>query len=203
MRNLGKLAVLGITALGLALAGPQDNSLVIGASQEPRVLAGDFLSVISNQAIKSEIEQYLFAPFIGFNADSQNFPVLATEVPTLENGRLRVTDIGGGKKRLEMDITIRPDAKWSDGRPITTEDVAFYFEVGKAKGMPVLNPDFWERVNVRIKDARNFTLIFEPAYYYDTYGPINTYAPKHIMGPEWERVKAAASFGCGAVVASV
>ena len=192
MRNLGKLAVLGITALGLALAGPQDNSLVIGASQEPRVLAGDFLSVISNQAIKSEIEQYLFAPFIGFNADSQNFPVLATEVPTLENGRLRVTDIGGGKKRLEMDITIRPDAKWSDGRPITTEDVAFYFEVGKAKGMPVLNPDFWERVNVRIKDARNFTLIFEPAYYYDTYGPINTYAPKHIMGPEWERVKAAA-----------
>ena len=192
MRNLGKLAVLGITALGLALAGPQDNSLVIGASQEPRVLAGDFLSVISNQAIKSEIEQYLFAPFIGFNADSQNFPVLATEVPTLENGRLRVTDIGGGKKRLEMDITIRPDAKWSDGRPITTEDVAFYFEVGKAKGMPVLNPDFWERVNVRIKDARNFTLIFEPAYYYDTYGPINPYAPKHIMGPEWERVKAAA-----------
>lgn len=192
MRNLGKLAVLGITALGLALAGPQDNSLVIGASQEPRVLAGDFLSVISNQAIKSEIEQYLFAPFIGFNADSQNFPVLATEVPTLQNGRLRVTDIGGGKKRLEMDLTIRPDARWSDGKPITTEDVAFYFEVGKAKGMPVLNPDYWERVQLRVRDARNFTVIFEPAYYYDTYGSPIGYAPKHIMGPEWEKVKAAA-----------
>ncbi len=192
MRNVGKLAVLGITALGLALAGPQDNSLVIGASQEPRVLAGDFLSVISNQAIKSEIAQYLFAPFIGFNAESQNFPVLATEVPTLENGRLRVTDIGGGKKRLEMDITIRPDAKWSDGKPITTEDVAFYYEVGKAKGMPVLNPDYWERVQLRVRDARNFTVIFEPAYYYDTYGSPIGYAPKHIMGPEWEKVKAAA-----------
>ncbi len=35
MGKLGKLAVLGITALGLALAGPQDNSLVVGASQEP------------------------------------------------------------------------------------------------------------------------------------------------------------------------
>ncbi|AEG34049.1 ABC-type transporter, periplasmic subunit [Thermus thermophilus SG0.5JP17-16] len=196
MRNLGKLAVLGITALGLALAGPQDNSLVIGASQEPRVLAGDFLNVISNQAIKSEIEQYLFAPLIGFDANSQNFPVLATEVPTLENGRLRVRDIGGGKKRLEMDLTIRPDARWSDGKPITTEDVAFYYEVGKAKGMPVPNPDYWERVQLRVRDARNFTVIFEPAYYYDTYGgpygsPIG-YAPKHIMGPEWEKVKAAA-----------
>jgi peptide/nickel transport system substrate-binding protein len=99
MRKVGKLAVLGLTALGLALAGPQDNSLVIGASQEPRVLAGDFLSVISNQAIKAEIEGYLFAPFIGFNANSENFPVLATEVPTEKNGRLRVKDIGGGKKR--------------------------------------------------------------------------------------------------------
>ncbi|GAA5334951.1 peptide ABC transporter substrate-binding protein [Thermus hydrothermalis] len=192
MRKLGKLAVLGLTAMGLALAGPQDNSLVIGASQEPRVLAGDFLSIISNQAIKSEIEGYLFAPFIGFNADSQNFPVLATEVPTQQNGRLRVTDIGGGKKRLEMDLTIRPDARWSDGKPITTEDVQFYFEVGKAKGMPVLNPDYWERVSLKVKDARNFTVIFEPAYYYDTYGSPIGYAPKHIMGAEWEKVKAAA-----------
>ncbi|WP_347240605.1 peptide ABC transporter substrate-binding protein [Thermus sp.] len=192
MRKVGKLAVLGITALGLALAGPQDNSLVVGASQEPRVLAGDFLSVISDQAIKSEIEQYLFAPLIGFNANSENFPVLVTEVPTLQNGRLRVTDIGGGKKRLEMDLTLRQDAKWSDGKPITTEDVQFYFEVGKAKGMPVLNPDYWERVNLKVKDARNFTVIFEPAYYYDTYGSPIGYAPKHIMGPEWEKVKAAA-----------
>jgi peptide/nickel transport system substrate-binding protein len=192
MRKLGKLAVLGLTAMGLALAGPQDNSLVIGASQEPRVLAGDFLSIISNQAIKSEIEGYLFAPFIGFNADSQNFPVLATEVPTQQNGRLRVTDIGGGKKRLEMDLTIRPDARWSDGKPITTEDVQFYFEVGKAKGMPVLNPDYWERVSLKVKDARNFTVIFESAYYYDTYGSPIGYAPKHIMGAEWEKVKAAA-----------
>ncbi|AFV75473.1 extracellular solute-binding protein, family 5 [Thermus oshimai JL-2] len=192
MRKVGKLAVLGLTTLGLALAGPQDNSLVIGASQEPRVLAGDFLSVISNQAIKSEIEGYLFAPFIGFNADSQNFPVLATEVPTLQNGRLRVKDIGGGKKRIEMDLTIRSDAKWSDGKPITTEDVQFYFEVGKAKGMPVLNPDYWERVDLKVKDARNFTVSFEPAYYYDTYGSPIGYAPKHIMGPEWEKVKAAA-----------
>jgi peptide/nickel transport system substrate-binding protein len=192
MRKASRLVALGLMALGLALAGPQDNSLVIGASQEPRVLAGDFLSVISNQAIKAEIEGYLFAPFIGFNANSESFPVLATEVPTEKNGRLRVKDIGGGKKRIEMDLTIRPDAKWSDGKPITTEDVQFYFEVGKAKGMPVLNPDYWERVGLQVKDARNFTVSFEPAYYYDTYGSPIGYAPKHIMGAEWEKVKAAA-----------
>ena len=162
--RIGKLVVLGVTALGLALAGPQDNSLVIGASQEPRVLAGDFLSVISNQAIKSEIENYLFAPLIVLNADTENQAVMVTEVPTLQNKRLRVTDIGGGKKRIEMDLTLRQDLKWSDGKPITTEDIAFYYEVGKAKGMPVLNPDYWERVKLTVKDRYNFTVTFEPAY---------------------------------------
>ena len=191
--RVGKLAVLGITALGLALAGPQDNSLIIGASQEPRVLAGDFLSVISNQAIKSEIENYLFSPLITLNADTENQAVMVTEVPTLQNKRLRVTDIGGGKKRIEMDLTLRQDLKWSDGKPITTEDIAFYYEVGKAKGMPVLNPDYWERVKLTVKDRYNFTVTFEPAYYYDTYGSPIGYAPKHIMGPEWEKVKAQAA----------
>jgi len=189
MRKVGKLAVLGLTALGLALAGPADNSLIVGASQEPRVLAGDFLSVISNQSIKAEIENYLFVPFITLNLDGQNTAVLATEVPTIQNGRVRFTDIGQGRKRLEIDITIRPDARWSDGRPITTEDVQFYFEVGKAKGMPVLNPDYWERVNLRVRDARNFTVIFEPAYATDLIGSPIGYAPKHIMGAAWEQVK--------------
>jgi len=189
MRKVGKLAVLGLTALGLALAGPQDNSLVIGASQEPRVLAGDFLSVISNQSIKAEIEQYLYPPFITIDLDGKNVAVLATEVPTVQNGRVRFTDIGGGKRRLEIDLTIRPDARWSDGRPLTTEDVQFYFEVGKAKGMPVLNPDYWQRVNLRVRDARNFTVIFEPAYATDLIGSPIGYAPKHIMGAAWEQVK--------------
>ena len=189
MRKVGKLAVLGLTALGLALAGPQDNSLIVGASQEPRVLAGDFLSVISNQSIKAEIENYLYVPFITLNLDGQNTAVLATEVPTIQNGRVRFTDIGQGRRRLEIDITIRPDARWSDGRPITTEDVQFYFEVGKAKGMPVLDPDYWERVNLRVRDARNFTVIFEPAYATDLIGSPIGYAPKHVMGPAWEQVK--------------
>ncbi|MFN4070716.1 MAG: peptide ABC transporter substrate-binding protein [Thermus caldifontis] len=189
MRKVGKLAVLGVTALGLALAGPQDNSLVIGASQEPRVLAGDFLSIISNQSIKSEIENYLYVPFITIDLDGKNVAVLATEVPTVQNGRVRFTDIGQGRRRVEIDLTIRPDARWSDGRPITTEDVQFYFEVGKAKGMPVLNPDYWQRVNLRVRDARNFTVIFEPAYATDLIGSPIGYAPKHIMGAAWEQVK--------------
>lgn len=199
MKRFSKLVALGLMVAGVALAGPGDNSLVIGASQEPSVLGGDFLNVISNQAIKSEIENYLFAPVLGLNEDSETTPIMVTEVPTLANRRLRVTDVGSGKKRLEMDLTLKPGLKWSDGDDITTDDFAFYYQVGKAKGMPVLNPDFWERVKLTVKDKQNFTVIFEPAYYYDTYGgtanlgsaaPIG-YAPSHIMKAEWDKVEAA------------
>ncbi|RDI96173.1 peptide ABC transporter substrate-binding protein [Meiothermus sp. QL-1] len=194
MGRLSKILALGLTlATGAALAGPADNSLVIGASQEPRVLGGDFLNVISNQSIKVEIENYLFAPLIVQNLRAENEAVLATEVPTLANRRIRVTDVGGGKRRLEIDITLKPNLRWSDGAPLTTDDFAFYFEVGKAKGMPVTNPDYWERVNLRVRDRQNMTVIFEPAYYYDTYGSPIGYAPAHIMRPEWEKVKAAAA----------
>ncbi|MCS7058359.1 MAG: peptide ABC transporter substrate-binding protein [Meiothermus sp.] len=194
MNRVGKVFALGLTlAAGAALAGPADNSLVIGASQEPRVLGGDFLNVISNQSIKIEIENYLFAPLMVQNLRAENEAVLVTEVPTLANRRLRVTDIGGGKRRLEIDLTLKPNLRWSDGAPLTTDDFAFYFEVGKAKGMPVPNPDYWERVNLRVRDRQNMTVIFEPAYYYDTYGSPIGYAPAHIMRPEWEKVKAAAA----------
>jgi peptide/nickel transport system substrate-binding protein len=193
MKHLSKLVALWLIVAGSALAGPQDNSLVIGTSQEPRVLMGDFLDVISNQAIKSEIQQYLFTPLIGFDADSRNTANLVTEVPTPANRRLRATDIGGGKKRLEMDLTLKPGLKWSDGSDFTTDDIAFYYEVGKAKGMPVLNPDYWQRVKLTVKDKQNFTVTFEPAYYYDTYGSPISYAPAHLLKEEWEKTKAAAA----------
>jgi len=192
MKRFSKLVVLGLTLAGIALAGPGDNSLIIGTSQEPRVLAGDFLSVISSQAIKSEIENYLLAPLMVQDLEAENQAVLVTEAPTVANKRIRTTDIGGGKRRLEIDLTLKPGLKWSDGNDLNTDDIAFYYEVGKAKGMGVPNPDYWERVKLTVKDKQNFTVTFEPAYYYDTYGSPIGYAPAHIMRPEWDKVVAVA-----------
>ena len=196
MKKFSKLAILGLSlTLGAALAGPADNSLVIGASQEPRVIGGDFLSVISQQSIKVEVEKYLYAPLFATNTESDLFPVLATEVPTLANRRLRVTDIRPGVKRLEVDVTLKEGLKWSDGNDLTSADVAFYFEVAKTAGMPLPNPDFFDRASVRIRDGRNFTLVMEPAFYYDstvTIADSSFMAPSHILRATWNQVAAQA-----------
>ena len=178
---------------GLALAGPQDNSLIIGAAQEPRALAGDVVNAISNQSIKFEIENFLFAPIVQTTRDLNVIPVVVTEVPTTQNNRLRFTTVRPGVRRLELDYTIRPDAVWSDGRPISTEDVALFFEMGKTKGVPSTAIDFFDRATLRVRDARNFTVILEPAYFYDPDVNQVYYAPSHIMRSEWDRAKAAAA----------
>jgi len=196
MNRFNKIVALGLTlTVGAALAGPADNSLVVGTSQEPRVLGGDFLNVISNQSIKTEIENYLFAPLMTLGLDSQPIAVQVTEVPTLANRRIRVTEVGGGKRRLEIDLTLKPNLRWSDGDALDTEDIAFLVEVAKSKGMALNNPDFWERFTLRVRDRQNFTAVFEPAYYYDaTVSMAGGFAaPSHIMRAEWERVKAAAA----------
>ncbi|MER3481887.1 MAG: diguanylate phosphodiesterase [Meiothermus sp.] len=189
------IAALGLALVtGAALAGPGDNSVVIGTSQEPTVLGGDFLSVISNQAVKAELEQYLNAPLTTLNLDSEQIPVLVTEVPTAANKRLRLTDLGSGKKRLQLDYTLKSGLKWSDGKDLNTDDFAFVFEVAKAKGMALVNPDFWSRVSFQAKDKQNFTVTFEPAYYYDATVSMAgfTPVPSHLMRAEWDKVKAAA-----------
>jgi peptide/nickel transport system substrate-binding protein len=49
-------------------------------------------------------------------------PVLATELPTLENGGL-------SQDYLTVTWKLRPDLKWSDGQAITSDDIKFTWEV--------------------------------------------------------------------------
>ena len=39
--------------------------------------------------------------------------------------------------RSSITFTLRPEAKWQDGKPITAEDVVFSFNILKAKGRPL------------------------------------------------------------------
>lgn len=190
MKQLLPLLLLG----GLALAGPADNSLIVGTSQEPRVLMGDFVSAISNQSIKFEIENFINPSLLQTNRDLDIVPVLTTQVPSLSDGTVRFISLGQGKRRLEVDFTLRKEAVWSDGTPITSDDVAFYYEVGKTKGVPVISPDYWDRIGLKVKDKQNFTATLEPAYFYDLdLLPIMiSYAPAHVMRSEWDKAKAAA-----------
>ena len=179
------LAVFGC----VALAGPEDNSLVIGTSQEPVLIGSDPLSTVTSQAIQSEIQLYSNAGLYRTNIEGESVPHLVTEIPTAENGRLRFSDIGEGEQRVEMDLTLRDDIRWSDGQPITTEDIQLVYDWSQAAGMPLPIPDYYARLGLDVKDERNFTVSFEPAQNSDLLGSPIGIAPAHIMRPAWEELQ--------------
>lgn len=186
-----RLFMVGMVLWGLVFANPQNNSLVVGASQEPNVLGGDFLGILSDLAVLNEIGGYYTAPLIGLNLEGSNFPVLVTELPTYANGRIHFATLAGGKRRLDINLSLRSGLKWSDGDPLDTKDILLYYEMGKARGMPVPNPDYWDRVSLRVSDALNFTVSFEPAAATDLIGSPIGLVPSHLMRDEWEKAKAA------------
>ena len=49
-------------------------------------------------------------------------PVLGGELPTVENG-------GVSEDYLTVTWKLRPDLKWSDGEPLTSDDIKFTWEV--------------------------------------------------------------------------
>ncbi len=187
MRGIG-IAVF-VVALGLiAWGGPAENNIIIGATQEP-----DQLNPWEGAADTKENVMALF--FIGltfFDTEGNLLPGLATEIPSEANGRLRIVrDAAGNFVRQEVDWTIRDDAYWSDGVPITTADVLFTFEVQNHPLIPVTFRTFSNIIEeIRVHDDKNFTIVYkEPNLFYASptgrIGLARFYdiAPKHIWEP--------------------
>jgi len=74
--------------------------------------------------VQAAVVEGLLAP----NQHAQYVPVLATEVPTLENGGIQLLD--GGKK-MKVTYKLRPGVTWHDGQPFTSADVKFTWEAVK------------------------------------------------------------------------
>lgn len=186
------MSILFAALIGIGFAGPQDNSLAIGASQEPVVL-GDLLSIVGTQAIASEVELWIYDGLFHINLDAELEPNLVTEVPTVENGNLVITDIGEGNSRVEMNLTLRDDLLWSDGHPITTADVAFAYEMTQAPSVPLRSPDYYSRLTVEVVDDLNFRVTLEPAQSSDLVGQPIDVLPEHVMREAWDAAVAAVS----------
>jgi len=137
-RVLKLLGATGLSAAGttgvfssqaLAQRVSPSGQVVIGHSQEPTVLNPHFLHIEVDDGIHFAIFDALY------DIDTQGnfYPVLAKQVPTVENG-------GVSADGLTWKIRLRDDVRWHDGKPFTAEDVKFTLEL-------LVDPDFknWRR----------------------------------------------------------
>ncbi|MFL7792208.1 MAG: peptide ABC transporter substrate-binding protein [Anaerolineae bacterium] len=74
-----------------------------------------------------DVCRVVYEPLASFDKEGNLVPILAAEIPSLDNGSL---DPGG----LWVIWKLKQNVKWSDGQPFTADDVLFTFEY-------ITNPD--------------------------------------------------------------
>ena len=156
LRTLKLALVLIGAALAFASSPAQArDELVIGITQYPST----FNPNIDAMMAKSYLLAMARRPLMIYDHDWKLACVLCTEVPTIENGRLKPVDLPDGGKGVDIRYTIRPGAKWGDGRPVTSDDVVFAWELGKHPQSAIDGGEYYRRVTkIDVEDERNFVV---------------------------------------------
>ncbi len=114
---------------------------------------------------------------ISFDPSGTSVPVLAKEVPTLQNGGL-------SKDGRTVTYHLRPDVKWADGTPFTSADVKFSYEyIMKPENQVSSRAGFELVENIETPDPLTAVVHFKR--YYAPWMTIPWFIiPKHILQKE-------------------
>ena len=170
---IGLVAALA-GACGRRSAGtpPSNDLLIVGYDREP-----DTLNRFSTHILE-DIQTCVVEGLTTTDEHMNVIPLLATEVPTIANGGVRLRPDGG------MDVTwkLRPGVVWHDGKPFTSADVKFTVDAINGPNYNPESTDGFDRISsVDTPDAQTAVV-----HYREIYAPydiqfIRGTLPKHVL----------------------
>ncbi len=115
-------------------------------------------------------------------------PQLATEVPTVENGDVKVSG-----STMKVTYKLRQGVKWHDGKPFTSKDVAdtanfYYLKYKEANPTPILSTNGWDQISsVDTPNANTAVVNFKSIYgpYLSLFSGPYGVLPSHLLQPTW------------------
>jgi peptide/nickel transport system substrate-binding protein len=157
-----------------ALERPYGGEAIVADSQEPPTL-NSFVPGGDN-FIVSIVGQGYFAGVQETDGFTLEFiPELVTELPTVDNGGVTVNDDG----TMTVRYTIRDEAVWSDGVPITGEDFQFTLDTIMDPDLPI-GKTIYEDIVSSAADGKTFEFtLAEPTVQYELL--FGTIIPKHAV----------------------
>lgn len=160
-------AIAALTATGIVSAEPKSGgTLIMGTTQKARHLNPAVQSGIATAVPGTQI----FATPLRFDENWKAQPYLAESWSTSEDGK-------------SITLNLRKNATFHDGKPITSEDVAFSLETVK-QNHPFKSM-FAPVVSVDTPDAHTAVLNFDkahPAAFLAMSGALLPIIPKHVYG---------------------
>ena len=137
----------------------EGGTLVVGDWESPT----NFSPLFNEEVPAAQVDSLLYAGLVRLDPNLQPIPDLVERVPTLDNG-----DVQWNRGAGTMDVTyrLRPGLRWSDGQPLTADDVAFTWRlIVNPKVQGVLSPDGYTAISrIDVHDLQRFTLHFDRIY---------------------------------------
>ncbi|MGE3683725.1 MAG: peptide ABC transporter substrate-binding protein [Bdellovibrionales bacterium] len=118
--SIGLVVVLSGLSWG---AHPRD-SLTIGYLQ----YSDSLMPLLSGMASTRLVAGFVLRPVTVTDEHNQLGCLLCDELPTFENGQAKSIEVDG-KVRHEVTFRLKEGLLWSDGRPLTADDVIFTWDV--------------------------------------------------------------------------
>lgn len=163
--------MLAAAVLGFCGIANAQKTITLGVYQEPENLN----TYIGVQTVITYVHKPFAEYLIDVNEKGEFFPVLAAEVPTVENG-------GVSKDGLTITYKLRKGVKWSDGAPFTSADVKFTWEAVTNPKNLVKSKSGYDLIQA-VETPDELTAVVK---YKEFYAPFLTrfapVLPKHILG---------------------
>jgi peptide/nickel transport system substrate-binding protein len=170
---------------------------VIGVQQEPERLS----QILNATATTNLVCNLIFAKFVKYDEELNLVPDLIEAIPTRENG-------GVSSDHLTYTYTLRRDALWHDGTPVTSADVKFTYGVIMHPDVVVESREGWDVVE-SVETPDPHTVVFHlgkpyPGFVSETFMD-ESVLPEHLLGGVMEAKFHLSDFhrapiGCGPFV---
>jgi peptide/nickel transport system substrate-binding protein len=101
-----------------------------------------------------EGSRIFYEPLAGWDADGNLIPILAAEIPSLQNG-------GVARDGLSVTWKLKKGVQWHDGRPFTADDVVFNWEYANDPAVAAVTVGSYSGIKVAEKlDSHTVKLVF-------------------------------------------
>lgn len=153
------------------------DQIVIQLAEEPQRLN----PILATSALETEVFEYMFLSLCDIDPFSGTWvPVLTTDIP---KGKISADE--NGDKITIYDISIVPEAIWTDGSPVTGFDFEFTL---KMVALPGVNAPAWkallpdiDQVITDQKNPKNFKVVIKGDYFLSKEGFLSAEIyPRHI-----------------------
>ncbi len=129
-----------------------------GEGGELRLISWQAATVLAAHSSTGSKDTYpgslVMEPVLTFSADGAIAPLLVEEAPTVENGLL-------SEDLTQATLTFLPDLVWSDGEPVTAEDLVFTWQWVTNQENASVNSAVWNEIaNVEAQDDKTAVVTF-------------------------------------------